>query len=92
MAIKYLIAPLTTLTFDSERWDTDSMHSGSSSQIYCNTSGKYLIGCNIEWEDAGAGGERTVQLKLNGTYIISQVTDYWRCGGYCHCSKSIYGL
>lgn len=42
---------LTTLTFNSERFDTDTMHSTSTNtgRITFNTAGLYVVGGNISW-------------------------------------------
>lgn len=41
----------TQLTFDSERWDTDGMHSTSTNtgRLTCVTSGLYLVFANVQW-------------------------------------------
>lgn len=65
-------ATATDLTFDSERFDTDSMHStvSNTNRITFNKAGKYLVGCNVVW-DAGAGVTRQVRIMLNGTTRIA---------------------
>ena len=57
----------TTLTFDSERWDTDTMHSTSSntSRLIAKTSGKYFILANVAFA-ANVTGIRQLRLQVNG--------------------------
>lgn len=63
----------TALTFNSERYDTDSMHNTSTntSRIAINTAGKYnVIGqCTF---NASATGARSLQLLVNGSIIIAE--------------------
>jgi hypothetical protein len=58
------------LTFDSEEYDTDSIHSGSSSQLYCNTQGKYIIHGQVYWETS-TSQTRGIRIVLNGSDIIA---------------------
>jgi len=66
---------LTVLTFDSERYDTDSMHSTSvnTSRITINTAGVYILTGTVSFP-ANATGFRQTALRLNGgTFIASDV-------------------
>lgn len=60
-------ATIQFLTFDSERFDTDGIHSTSSntSRLTCTKAGKYLIEAAIEYA-ANATGIRGIGLRLNG--------------------------
>jgi hypothetical protein len=61
----------TLITYDSERWDTNSMHSNSTNtgRITIATTGKYLIGSSIAFA-SNASGVRNSFIKVNGsTYI-----------------------
>lgn len=64
----------TALTFDTERWDTDTIHSTSSntSRLTAKTAGKYLIFGNVRWTSNGTG-IRIILIKLNGTTNIAYV-------------------
>lgn len=64
----------TTLTFDSERYDTDTIHSTASNtgRLTATTAGKYVIVVSIRWA-ANATGVRLLQLRLNGTTLIGYV-------------------
>lgn len=63
---------LTTIAFDSERYDTDTMHSTvtNNTRITITTAGKYHVGGNIEWT-TGAGTLRLLRVLLNGTTVIA---------------------
>jgi len=61
----------TVLAFNSERWDTDSMHDlvTNNSRITIKTAGKYAIFAHIEFA-ANDAGYRQMHFLLNGaTYI-----------------------
>lgn len=61
-------ASFTTLTFDSERFDTDAIHNTSvnTSRLTIQTAGKYLVGANVGFS-ANATGVRYASIKKNGT-------------------------
>ena len=68
---------LTTLTFDTERYDTDSIHdlATNTGRLTCKTAGKYLITTIAEFA-FNATGRRQVYIKLNGTtYIGALIID-----------------
>lgn len=61
----------TILTFNSERFDTDGMHStvSNTSRLTVTRAGKYLIIGLVRWT-LTTGGRRVVSIKQNGaTYI-----------------------
>lgn len=64
------------LAFNSERFDTDSMHSTSSltSRITFNTAGLYLVTGQMVWV-AAAAGNRQAGIRLNGTTFIGVVLE-----------------
>lgn len=64
----------TALTFDSERFDTDSIHSTvvNTSRLTIQTAGKYIIVGQVRFA-AAAGGRRQIRIFLNGATIISSV-------------------
>ena len=64
-----------TLTFDSETYDTDSIHStvSNTERLTCKTAGKYIVLVCILWV-ANATGSRIVRLRLNDTSYISYDT------------------
>ena len=63
---------VTALTFNSERYDTDTMHSTvtNTSRITATTAGKYLITATIGFA-ANNTGRRQVTIRLNGTTYIA---------------------
>lgn len=66
----------TALTFDSERFDTDTIHSTSSNtdRLTATTAGKYVISCTATWA-ANTTGQRRMYLELNNTTTIANVAD-----------------
>lgn len=62
----------TILSWDSELYDTDSMHDNSvnNSRITINTPGKYVIICQSAWGDSSIINLRNVSLLKNGTDIV----------------------
>ena len=70
---------VTALTFNSERWDTDTIHSTSSNtgRLTATTAGKYGMGGNAQWSADPVNA--TIYIKLNGATFIAQdgvVADY----------------
>ena len=65
----------TALTFNSERYDTDSIHSltANTDRLTCKTAGKYLIHGQVSTE-ANAAGQRYLRIYLNGTTRIAQIS------------------
>lgn len=64
----------TALTFNSERFDTDTMHSTVSNQsrITFTTAGLYAFGGNVSFA-ANATGLRALGIRMGGaTYLSSQ--------------------
>ena len=61
----------TALTFDSESWDTDTMHDPSTnpSRITTKTAGYYLVKGNVVFT-AAAGGRRWAKIYANGSSYI----------------------
>lgn len=59
-------ATFTQLAFNSERYDTDSIHDNvtNNSRLTCQTAGKYLIIGSIYFA-AAAGGSRHLAIRLS---------------------------
>lgn len=57
----------TTLTWDSEAYDTNDIHSTvtNPSRLTVRTAGKYLVWATVVWEANGAG-DRNIEIKKNG--------------------------
>ncbi len=68
----------TAVTFDTERYDTDTIHEGvtNPSRLTCRTAGKYLIGIALQLDNLIANKHFCVILKLNGTTEICARTRY----------------
>lgn len=64
----------TILTFDSERFDTDAIHSttATTSRLTATTAGVYAISASIEWASVAATDPRHIRLKLNGLTDIAK--------------------
>lgn len=63
---------VTTVTFDSERFDTDNMHSLTTQpeRITINTKGRYIVGFSVQSSTTATGAQRLAYLRVNGsTYI-----------------------
>lgn len=62
------------VTFDSERFDTDALHSTSSntSRLTAPVAGYYHIGFSGEW-DGNTTGRRFFTLIINGTTHITEI-------------------
>lgn len=66
-----------SITFNQERFDTDSMHSVASNTsritIPAGGAGLYLIGANIEFAEPGSGGvDVQIRILLGGSTVIAQ--------------------
>lgn len=61
-----------TLSFNTERYDTDLIHEGvtNPSRLTCKTAGKYYIGGNVLFTNNATGG-RLLTIKLNNTSYIA---------------------
>lgn len=65
-------ATTTAITFDSEDYDTDSMHStvSNTDRVTATTAGKYVVTGGIVWAGTGTDG-RKIYLYHNNTTIIA---------------------
>lgn len=62
---------ITTLTFDTERWDNDNMHDGANpTRLTCRTPGLYVVTAGVEFATNGAG-QRQVMIVKNGVTFIA---------------------
>lgn len=66
-ALSLTTATWTQVTFDSESWDNDAMHSNVTftARLNFTTAGRYLLMVNA-WFDANSTGSRGVNLTKNG--------------------------
>lgn len=67
-------ATVTVLAFDSERFDTDTIHdtATNNSRLTATTAGKYWIHGQVNYAD-NATGRRDLTIRLNGTTTIADV-------------------
>ena len=82
------------LTYNSERWDTDGIHSvlGNTSRLTCQTAGKYVISTCVRWANNVTGTRITV-IKLNGATDLVRTQDDCAGGGDMNQSiTTIYDL
>ena len=66
----------TSLTFNSERWDTTNLHetATNSGRLKAPVAGKYYIFANITWESPIGSGLWGLRLQLNGKTVIAEQT------------------
>ena len=65
----------TSLTFNSERWDTANLHeTANSGRLGAPVAGKYYIFANITWESPIGSGLWGLRLQLNGKTVIAEQT------------------
>ena len=66
----------TSLTFNSERWDTANLHetATNSGRLKAPVAGKYYIFANITWESPIGSGLWGLRLQLNGKTVIAEQT------------------
>jgi hypothetical protein len=62
----------TALTFNSERYDTDTIHDTTTNtgRLTCVTAGKYVISGHVRFP-ANNANYRSVAIKLNGTTYMA---------------------
>jgi hypothetical protein len=63
----------TVIAFDSETYDTDTMHTGSGSKITFTTAGVYLVTGVAVWV-SNSTGYRQVQMRLNANGSVGSGT------------------
>lgn len=59
---------LTVVAYNTERWDTDTIHDNASnnSRLTCKTAGLYVITASITWDTSSNAGFREIGIRLNG--------------------------
>lgn len=69
-------------TFDSERYDTDSMHESvtNPTRITFTTAGKYHVDAFVSFPDDGDNTRRYADIRLNGSTIL-RPTSVWSVNG-----------
>jgi len=68
----------TTLTWDSEEWDTDTMHdpAANPSRLTCVTAGKYLICAIARFALQANATQRAVTVFINGIGLTRNIALY----------------
>jgi hypothetical protein len=61
---------ITAITWNAETYDTNSMHTGGSSQLVFPTGGIYIITANVQWA-SNATGFRRLRLVKNGVDVLA---------------------
>ncbi len=64
---------LTAITFDTEEFDTDDLHSTSvnTERITIPATGVYLVTAGVQWA-SGTTGFRYMNIELNGTTNLAE--------------------
>ena len=67
------------ITLDSERWDTDTIHSTASntSRFSATTAGKYQITGHAEFASGPTTGVRRLEILLNGATVLASEDCAW---------------
>lgn len=65
---------VVTLTFDSERYDTDTIHStvANTGRLTATTAGKYIITGQAYWDTNDTDGSRQILIRLNATTVLAR--------------------
>lgn len=81
------------LTFDSERFDTDGIHSTTvnTGRLTCQTAGKYLIFLSAAFA-LNATGRRLWLIRLSGALIAAQETGPTSTGEAAAAISTVYDL
>ena len=72
-AISVTSGTATILTFDTERWDTDTIHSTAvnTGRLTATTAGRYQMTGHVEWAASLGQGQRMLEVLLNGATVIA---------------------
>ena len=91
-AIAIVTGTWTDLTFNSERYDTDTIHdtSTATNRLTCKTAGKYLIGGNVSW--ATGNNLRYLTIYYNNTSFIAALEFNASAGGVFQNINCVYDL
>jgi len=67
---------IVTLAFDSERWDTNSIHDATTNneRLTATTAGVYAITVGVRWQQ-NTSGYREVRIMHNGGTILARSRD-----------------
>ncbi|GAI68621.1 unnamed protein product [marine sediment metagenome] len=86
----------TILSFNSQRYDTDSIHDPvtNNSRLSCKTAGKYIITLNVTWQQDPVGVSMAMEILLNGSTLIARTWDrtVGSADGYGQVLTTLYDL
>lgn len=76
ISVPYSGGAATALTFDSERWDYDTIHDtvSNTDRLTCKTAGLYEICGHVAWQGTSNGTYFNLQIYLNATNFIALST------------------
>jgi len=66
------VPTFTTLAFDTERFDTAALHTGSDTRLTAPIAGLYVVSAQISWDAASNVGARELAINRNGSTIIAR--------------------
>ena len=66
------VPTFTTLAFDTERFDTAALHTGSDTRLTAPIAGLYVVSAQISWDAASNVGARELAINKNGSTIIAR--------------------
>lgn len=79
-------ASFGTISFNSERYDGDNMHSsGAPTQLIAQTAGIYRVGACVEWPADSGANRCHIGLRVNGTLWIARQSVPGFVGGASYC-------
>jgi hypothetical protein len=83
----------TRLTFDSELFDTDTMHSTSvnTGRITITTAGRYTFSANLDWAPNATGSRQAYFIINNATVIPGQAHAANQEAGYSTYQSPAFG-
>lgn len=84
----------TIVTLNSERYDTDNIHStvSDTTKLTCNTAGKYAVTAHADWA-SDTDGMRNIAIALNRAVFIAMQNNLPDPGGFCaHSIATVWDL
>ena len=66
------VPTFTTVAFDTERFDTAALHTGSDTRLTAPIAGLYVVSAQISWDAASNVGARELAINKNGSTIIAR--------------------
>ena len=84
----------TAMTFDTEDFDNDTMHSTVTNpgRITFTHAGIYRVTANIQLASSAVGSNRALEIRLNGTTVIAEVNLLPAATLLAECLSTIYSF